>query len=118
MKAPSPLFILLFSIALIYRGFVAFNPSLRAENKKNRKPIPKLYGIVYFFFGLSGVVYSLYVIYVFAGGAVRLLPVDDKVLFLSSDLLLFAPIAFSFVLYFIVSIWENLFPNKKKKKED
>lgn len=48
MKALSPLIITLFSLAVIYRGFVAFFPSLRGDHRKKRKPIPKARGIIYF----------------------------------------------------------------------
>lgn len=113
MKAPSPLFILIFSLALIYRGFVAFFPSLRGENKKKRKPIPRLQGIVYLFAGLLGSLYSVYVIYVFAGGSFRVLPIEDETLFRSTDMLLLAPI----VLALVFAIIKRVFSGKRKGSE-
>jgi len=112
--SPSPLIILLFSFAAIYRGCVAFFPSLRGENKKKRKPVPKAQGVIYFLVGVLGVLYSLYVIYVFAGGTLRILSIDDEMLFRSADILLFAPI----VLLFILSLLKKVFLGKKNDKED
>ena len=114
MKALSPLIILIFSLAVIYRGFVAFFPQLRGENRKKRKSIPKTHGIIYFFFGFLGLLYSLYVIYVFAGGAFRILPIDDKILFASADILLVSPI----VLGFITLILTKIFPDKNKDNKN
>ena len=112
MKAPSPFIILLFSVAAIYRGCVAFFPSLRGENKKKRKTVPKAHGIIYFLVGALGFLYSLYVIYVFAGGTLRLCSIDDEMLFRIADMLLFAPI----VLLFVLSILEKAFLCKRKDK--
>ena len=106
MKAPSPLIILLFSLAIVYRGFVAFFPFLRGKNKKKRKPVPRAQGIVCFLVGAAGLFFSSYVLYVFAGGQHRLLPITDKTLFFVADMLLFAPIVFLFVL--------RLFTREKK----
>ena len=107
MKAPSPLIILVFAIACIYRGFVAFFPSLRGENRKNRKPIPQTHGVLYFLIGTFLFLYSVYVIYVFIGGSYRILPIKDRILFRSADLFLLTP----FILGALVSIFNSI---KKK----
>ena len=114
MKTASPLIILMFSLAVIYRGVVAFFPQLRGKNKKQRVSIPKTHGIAYFFFGLLGFFYSLYVIYVFANGAFRIFPIDDKTLFASADLLLVSPM----ILGIVALILTKIFPDKKKENKD
>jgi len=49
MKTPSPIIILIFSLAVIYRDFVAFFPKLRGENRKKERPYLKhMASLIYF----------------------------------------------------------------------
>lgn len=113
MKTPTPIVLLVFALALIYRGLVAFFPSLRGENKKQRKAVPKLDGSICLLVGLLGVLYSVYVIYVFAGGSVRIFSIENEALFRSADLLLLAFIFVPIVILFFKSIF-----NRKKDSEN
>jgi len=90
MKAPTPLFLLLLFISMLYVGLIAFFPSLRSANsRKKRKPITRPKGILFICISTLGIIYSSYVIYVFMGGSYRVLPLSDKDLFMSADMMPF-----------------------------
>ncbi|GHU68966.1 hypothetical protein AGMMS49983_21930 [Clostridia bacterium] len=108
--AASPLFIMLFSIAAIWRGLVAFFPALRTNKRKERKPIPKAHGIFYLTAGLLGFLYSLYVIYIFAGGTHVIFPIANKTLFRSADVVL--------IVFLVAPFFLRIIIGKNKAKND
>ena len=87
---PAPFFLLLIFISMLYVGLIAFFPSLRSPNsRKKRKPITRTRGMFYICISILGIIYSSYVIYVFCGGVHRILPISDKELFRSADMVPF-----------------------------
>lgn len=99
MRAPTPFFLLLLFISCLYVGLIAFFPSLRSSNsRKKREPVTKVRGVVYISIGVIGLIYTLYVIYVFCGGSCIILPVSDKMLFRSADAIFFLLIIGSIII--------------------
>jgi len=108
MKAPTPLFLLLLFAAGIYVGLTAFFPSWRSTGRKRRKQLTKVSGCIHILICLPGLVYTIYVLYIFCGGASHLLPLTNEQLFRSADALLLAVIVVPIIVGAFVRLRSSL----------
>ena len=90
MKSPTPVFLLLLFIAGIYVGLTAFFPAWRNTGRKKRKLLSKTRGSIYIAICVPGLIFTIYIIYIFCGGTNTILPLTSEQLFRSADILMLA----------------------------